>query len=355
MDKHGRDGFHSYIDEHREEGSVKVDDIIFKALVVEEGKSGDFEINIKKKAVKDLPPGDVIIRVRYSSLNYKDALSASGNRGVTKKYPHTPGIDAVGEVVESSSKVFAKNDKVVVTGYDLGMNTCGGFEKYIRVPAEWVVRLPPDLKMGEAMIYGTAGFTAAMSVHALTEDVAPGGGEILVTGASGGVGCLAVAILAKLGYKVVGVTGKPEGKRFLKKLGAARVIDRQEALDESGKPMLRTSWAGVIDTVGGETLATAIKSTKPLGTITCCGNVASADLPLTVFPFILRGVRLVGIDSQNCPMPHRQEIWDLLGHTWKVETLLDLCEEIGLEGLDHHIELMLKGKQKGRVVVNLDA
>jgi len=334
---------------------VKSDYKIFKALVVEETSSADFTLNIKKKAVQDLPAGDVLIRVRYSSLNYKDALSASGNRGVTKKYPHTPGIDAAGEVVESESKQFKEGDKVLITGYDLGMNTCGGFEQYIRVPAEWVVKLPEGLSLGEAMIFGTAGFTAALSVHALTERVGPKDGTILVTGASGGVGSLAVSLLVKLGYKVVAVSGKPEGKRYLKKLGAAKVIDREDAVDDSGRPMLKVAWAGVIDTVGGETLATAIKSTAPFGTVTCCGNVASPDLPLTVFPFILRGVRLVGIDSQNCPMPLRQEIWQLLSDEWKVDSLLDICEEIGLEGLDHHIELMLKGRQKGRVVVNLDA
>jgi acrylyl-CoA reductase (NADPH) len=336
------------------EGIVKSRDEIFKALVVEETASGEFELNIKKKAIKDLPMGDVLIRVRYSSLNYKDALSATGNRGVTKKYPHTPGIDAAGEVAESDSDAFRVGDEVLVTGYDLGMNTCGGFEQYIRVPAQWVVKLPKGLRLGESMIYGTAGFTAALSVHALVQDVAPRDGEILVSGASGGVGSLAVSLLVRLGYKVVGVTGKPEGKRFLKKLGAVRTIDREEARDASGRPMLKAVWAGVIDTVGGDILATAINTTKPFGVVTCCGNVASADLPMTVFPFILRGVKLVGIDSQNCPMPHRQKIWDLLGDAWKVDNLFDLCEEIGLEGLDHHIELILQGKQKGRVVVNLD-
>lgn len=334
---------------------MKVQDIIFKALVVEENKAGEFTINVKKKAVKDLPEGDVVVRVKYSSLNYKDALSATGNRGVTRKYPHTPGIDASGVIAQSSNDKFKKGDEVLITGYDLGMNTCGGFEQYIRIPGEWVVKLPDGLSLGEAMIFGTAGFTAAMSVHALIKDVAPGDGEILVTGATGGVGSLAVSLLVKLGYTVVGVTGKPEGKRFLKKLGVQRVIDREEALDTSGRPVLKGIWGGCIDTVGGEILATAIKTTKPGGTVTCCGNVASPDLPLTVFPFILRGVSLVGIDSQNCPMDHRIEIWKLLSSDWKVETLFDICEEIGLEGLEHHIDEILKGKQKGRVVVNLDA
>lgn len=338
-----------------EKSHVKSNGKIFRALVVEETPSGDFEINVKKKAIKDLPPGDVLVRVKYSSLNYKDALSATGNRGVTRKYPHTPGIDAVGIVVESEDSRFKEQDEVLITGYDLGMNTCGGFEQYIRVPSEWIVRLPAGLEFGEAMIYGTAGFTAAMSIHALMRDVAPNDGEILVTGASGGVGCLVVTTLVKLGFEVVAVSGKPEGKRFLKKLGAKKVIDREEALDKSGKPLLKAIWAGVIDTVGGETLATAVKSTKPGGTVTCCGNVSSPDLPMTVFPFILRGVRLVGIDSQNCPMEHRKELWTLLGGAWKSDKLMDICEEIGLDGVVYHVPMMLQGKQKGRVVVNLDA
>lgn len=334
---------------------MKSDNTLFKALVVEESSVGEFSLNVKKKAVKDLPEGDVLVRVQYSSLNYKDALSATGNRGVTRKYPHTPGIDASGVVKESANGRFSEGDKVLITGYDLGMNTCGGFEQYIRIPAEWVVPLPDNLSLGEAMIFGTAGFTAGMSVHAVIQEVKPEDGEILVTGASGGVGCLAVSILAHLGYKVVAVTGKPEGKRFLKKLGAAKIVSRHDVIDGSGKPLLKSAWAGVIDTVGGDTLATAIKSTNPHGIVTCCGNVASPDLSLTVFPFILRGVKLVGIDSQNCPMDHRREIWRLLASDWKVKTLFDLCEEIGLEGLDRHVGLILAGKQKGRVVVNLDA
>lgn len=334
---------------------MNIKDKIFKALVVEEKKTGEFILSVKKKAVKDLPAGEVLIRVHFSSLNYKDALSASGNRGVTKKFPHTPGIDASGVVVESESKVFKEGDEVIITGFDLGMNTCGGFEQYIRVPAQWVVKLPNGLSQGEAMIYGTAGLTAAMSVHALVQNVTPEDGEVLVTGASGGVGSLAVTLLAQLGFRVVGVSGKPDGKRFLKKLGASRVIDRDETVDTTDKPMLPAIWAGAVDTVGGEMLATVIKSTKPCGTVTCCGNVASPYLPITVFPFILRGIRLVGIDSQNCPMKHRQEIWNLLATDWKNTKLPDLCEEIGLEGLEHHMSMILKGKQKGRIVVNVDA
>jgi len=293
--------------------------------------------------------------VKYSSLNYKDALSATGSKGVTKKYPHTPGIDAAGIVKESSGKAFREGDPVIVTGYDLGMNTSGGFGQYIRVPSQWVVKLPSSLTLKESMIYGTAGFTAGMSVDAITDSLKPEGGEILVTGASGGVGSVSVAILSKLGYSVIAVSGKPEGKDFLMGLGAKEIISRDEAFDTSGRPLVKGRWSGAIDTVGGDILATAIKSTKPWGTVTCCGNVASSDLPITVFPFILRGVKLIGIDSQNCPMEHRLRIWNKLSEEWKCSQFKDLYKEIFLEHLSHNIDLILKGMQKGRIIINLDS
>ena len=326
----------------------------FKALVVEESAENNFTLGIKEKSINDLPDGDVLIRVKYSSLNYKDALSATGSKGVTKNYPHTPGIDSAGIVKESSSKAFREGDQVIVTGYDLGMNTSGGFGQYIRVPSQWVVKLPANLTLKESMIYGTAGFTAGMSVYAITDSLKPEGGEMLVTGATGGVGSVSVAILSKLGYTVIAVSGKPEGKDFLMGLGAKEIISRDEALDTSGRPILKGRWSAAIDTVGGDILATAIKSTKPLGTVACCGNVASADLPITVFPFILRGVKLIGIDSQNCPMEHRLRIWDKLSEEWKSSQFKDLYKEISLEHLNHNIDLILKGMQKGRIIINLD-
>jgi acrylyl-CoA reductase (NADPH) len=242
---------------------------------------------------------------------------------------------------------------VIVTSYDLGMNTSGGFAEYIRVPAAWVVPLPAGLDSRESMIFGTAGFTAGMSVDALCKVVSPEKGDILVSGATGGVGSLAVAILTKLGYSVVAVSGKPDATGFLTWLGASRVVSRAEALEGSGKPLLKGMWAGVIDTVGGEILATAIKSMHPQGVVTCCGNVASPELPLNVFPFILRGVSLLGIDSQNCPMEHRKDIWRKLAAEWKPVQLNDLCHEVALDDLDGEIELILKGGQKGRVLVRI--
>lgn len=325
----------------------------FKAMVVEETPDKKYSRKITTRSIDELPEGDVLVKVLNSSLNYKDALSASGNKGVTRKFPHTPGIDAAGIVEQSLSNDFKPGDEVIVTSYDLGMNTSGGFGQYIRVPAQWVVKMPENLDFKTSMIFGTAGFTAGMSVWYLSHIVKPDNGEILVTGATGGVGSIAVAILAKCGYSVTAVTGKMSEKQFLIDIGAKNVIDRSQAADTSGRPLLKTQWAGVVDTVGGEILATSIKSTNQHGAVTCCGNVASPDLPLNVFPFILRGVSLIGIDSQNCPMDLRVKVWEKLAHDWKPDNLDSLTKVISLGRLDENIEMILKGKQKGRVVVDL--
>jgi len=322
-------------------------------MVVQESGDKIFSRKILERSLEDLPKGEVLVRVLWSSLNYKDALSASGNRGVTRNYPHTPGIDAAGVVAESSSAAFRQGDEVIVTSYDLGMNTAGGFAEFIKVPAAWVVPLPSGLDLRESMVLGTAGFTAGMSIDALTKNISPGKGEILVTGATGGVGSLAVAILAGLGYTVAAVSGKAEASQFLVRLGASRILTRAEACEGSGKALLKGVWAGVIDTVGGEILATAIKSTDLQGIVTCCGNVASPELPINVFPFILRGVSLVGIDSQNCPMAQRKKVWQKLANEWKPIHLNELCREVGLDDLDREIELILRGGQKGRVLVRM--
>lgn len=327
---------------------------VFKALIVTEAENKQYQHEIRERNIDDLPPGDVIVQVHFSSLNYKDALSASGNKGVTRNYPHTPGIDAAGIVTESSDSSFKPGDKVIVTSYDLGMNTDGGFGQYIRVPAQWVVPLPTGLTMYEAMCYGTAGFTAALSVYQLTShNIKPGDGEILVSGATGGVGSFAVAILTRMGYSVVAVNGLVDESAYLGKIGAQRIISIDEAIDQSGRPLLRSNFAGAIDTVGGEILATTIKSIHAHGVVTCCGNVASPDLPLTVFPFILRGVTLVGIDSQNCPMVNRLKIWELLANKWKIQFMEDVVEEITLTDLSNCIGRMLKGTHKGRSIVRM--
>ena len=324
----------------------------FKAFVVEETESG-FVGSIQQKKTTDLPQNDIVVKVRYSSLNYKDALSASGNKGVTRSYPHTPGIDAVGTVVSSKSDKFKINDQVIVTSYDLGMNTAGGFGQYISVPAEWVVSLPAEMSMKEAMILGTAGLAAAISVFQLIKSVKPEDGKIAVSGATGGVGSLAVAILAKLGYQVSAISGKTTEKGFLAELGATEILNRSDFSDVQKRPIAKAQFAGAIDTVGGDILVNIIKSTQAMGVVTCCGNVASAELPLTVYPFIIRGISLVGIDSQNLPAHCRQGAWDKLASEWKPEILIDVFNEITLAELNENISQMLQGKLKGRTIIDL--
>ena len=326
----------------------------YEALVVKEASPNSYIREIETKNVNELPQGDLLVKVHYSSLNYKDALSASGNRGVIRNYPHVPGIDAAGVVEESNSKDFNPGDKIIATGFDLGMNPSGGYGQYIRIPAGWALHCPPSLSLKESMILGTAGFTAAQSVYRLVNfPIVPEQGKILVTGATGGVGSIAVAIMAKLGYRIAAASGKPEAQDFLIRLGAEEIISRQQVTDSSGKLLLKEKWAGVIDTVGGEILVTAIKSTAYGGAVTCCGNVASPELPLSVYPFILRGVSLLGIDSAKCPIPIRKKIWQQLAGPWKINNLDSLVTECRLPELSGNIEKMLQGQQIGRVIVNL--
>lgn len=324
----------------------------FKALVVRVTSDSKFSREIEERDIDDLPAGEVLIEVLYSSLNYKDALSATGNKGVTKNYPHTPGIDAAGVVTESSDPKFKSGEEVLVTGYELGSNTDGGYGEYIRVPADWVVKKPDNLSLKECMSYGTAGFTAGQCLYNFENvDVAPEKGEVLVTGATGGVGCLAIAILSKAGYDVVAATGKIDRAQFLEKLGAKAIIHRDEILDESKTPLLKSRWTGVVDTVGGNYLASALKSTKHRGAVAACGLVSSFELNTTVFPFILRGVKLLGIDSAWCPMESRLQIWHRLANEWKVDLFDEIIQECSLEQLDGWINLILQGKVHGRIVV----
>lgn len=324
----------------------------FRAMIVDEQSERHFTRRIGSRNSDDLPDGDLLVRVRYSSLNYKDALSATGNRGVTRSFPHTPGIDAAGEVVEDASGTFTPGEKVIVTGWDLGMNTPGGYAEYIRVPAAWALPLPAGLGLRESMILGTAGFTAGLSVHELAARVAPDAGDILVTGATGGVGSVAVAILAKAGYRVTAVTGKPDQAGFLKDLGAAEVVSRDSIMEKADRPMLKERWAGAVDVVGGPMLAAVLKSTSYGGTVTCCGLVGSPELQVNVFPFILRGVSLIGIDSVQCPVTRRRQVWEDLGGAWKTD-LEALVTEVGLEALEQPIQAILKGEVKGRILVKL--
>lgn len=328
------------------------DKLNFKAFRVEE-ENEKFSSAIKEMPFTELEQGDVLVKVHYSSLNYKDALSASGNKGVTRNYPHTPGIDAVGTIVSSTSNKFYNNEAVIVTSYDLGMNTDGGFAEYIKVPENWVVKLPKGLSMKEAMIIGTAGLTAGMSVLRLVETVKPADGTIVVSGATGGVGSVSVMILNKLGYKVAAITGKETEKQYLLDLGADEVILRKDFEALQNRPLLKPLFAGGIDTVGGVILENIIKSTNPLGVVTACGNAASIKLELTVFPFILRGVSLIGIDSQNYPMKYREQVWNKLADNWKLDNLEANSTTISLDELSEKLSLMLAGKLKGRTVLKL--
>lgn len=324
----------------------------FYAYRVSETEKG-FVGNVTELSTAELPDSEVLIRVKYSSLNYKDALSATGNKGVTRKYPHTPGIDACGVVERSKSDKFKEGDEVIVTSYDLGMNTPGGFGQYISVPADWIVPLPNRLGMEEAMFFGTAGLTAAAGVENIARDISCDSGEVLVTGATGGVGAIAVLLLAQRGYNVVASTGKLHDVDWLKSLGAQRVIHRDKLSTRNKSALLKGTWAAAYDTVGGPTLENVVKSTQNFGVISCCGNVASAELSLTVYPFILRGIKLMGISSQNLPMDKRIYCWNKIAGDWKPENTKPLQTVISLNDVSSSIEKILQGGIRGRVVIDL--
>ena len=327
----------------------------FKALQVSENAEGRFITQVVERNTADLPAGEVLIRVSYSSLNYKDALSASGNRGVTRNYPHTPGIDAAGTVAESSVAEFAPGDEVIVTGYDLGMNTAGGFGQYIRVPAAWVIKRPSGLSLREAMILGTAGLTAALCIDKLEQaGLEPGEAPVLVTGATGGVGSIAVMLLARLGYKVAAVTGKADQAEFLQGLGASQVVERSALQAGVEKPLLKEQWAGAVDTVGGDILFNVVKSLQRGASAACCGLTAGVGFQASVLPFILRGVNLLGVDSVEIPLVVKASMWDKLSLQWKLPDLDTLVQEIALDELPAAIERILAGQQVGRILVRLD-
>ena len=328
----------------------------FKALWVTEGAPGVFDQAVVLRELDDLPAGEVLIRVRYSSLNYKDALSANGSRGVTRHYPHTPGIDAAGEVVESAVAGLQPGDQVIVTGYDLGMNTPGGFAQYIRVPAAWVVRCPPGMTPREAMLLGTAGLTAGLCVEKLLHaGLDAKAGPVLVTGASGGVGSVAVLLLTRLGYTVAASTGKLEQSEFLQQLGAQQVIDRAVLRDGADKPLLKMHWAGAVDSVGGDILFNVVKSLQYGASVACCGLTAGAEMAqASVMPFILRGVNLLGVDSVELPLVAKAAMWAKLAGPWKLDGLEKMAHEIALEDLPEAINRILAGRMVGRALVRID-
>ena len=325
----------------------------FPALVVRRNDDEQLTCAVETLAFDDLPPGEVVIEVAYSSLNYKDALATRAQPGIVKELPHVPGIDCAGTVAMSSVDVIQVGTKVLVTGYDQGAPRWGGHSAFVRVPAAWIVPLPDGISPRDAMIYGTAGFTAAQCVDAIVHHgIEPDRGEVIVTGATGGVGTVAIALLAHLGYEVVAVTGKPELAKPLQRLGATRVIGRDEVDDTSGKPLLSEHWAAAVDTVGGNTLSTLLRSTKHRGCVAACGLVGGHELPLTVYPFILRGVTLAGIDSAKCPREPRERMWQHLFGDWNVlERLEPLVREVTLAEVPAEAEKMLAGENSGRILV----
>ena len=321
----------------------------FKAFLTEETEKG-FISNVKERSFEDLPDGDVLIKVAFSSLNYKDALSASGNKGVSRNYPHTPGIDAAGIVEQSSTSDFLKGDEVIVTGYDLGMNTSGGFSEYIRVPKEWIIKKPDNLSLEESMAYGTAGLTAGLCVRKiLLSGIKPKDGEVFVTGATGGVGIIAVMLLAKLGFSVVAITGKDDQTDLLLSLGAKEIINRSEFEGEMKSPLAKPRWAGGVDAVGSDILSNLITATHQRAAIACCGMVGGTNLNTSIFPFILRGLSLLGIDSAETLIEVKKEIWNNFASDWKLEKINDQIKDVGLKELSSEIEKILKGEQVGRV------
>ncbi len=327
----------------------------FKCYRVDKDASGRMSAGVAQLPTEDLPPGDVIVRLACSSLNYKDALAANGHPGVVKRFPHVPGVDAAGTVVESGVDEVLVDDPVLVTGFDMGAGRWGGFAEYVRVPHDWVVHLPPGLSFHESMIYGSAGLTAGLCVDALQRhDVHPTSGPIVVTGASGGVGSVAVAILAKLGYHVAAVTGKASAHDFLRSLGATEILSRDAVDDRSGKPMLPGRWAGGVDTVGSNILGTILRAVRHGGCIAACGLARGNDLPITVFPFILRGITLAGIDAAWVSLALRREIWERLTGPWRPAGLASIARFTTLENLAAPIADILAGRIQGRMVVQLE-
>lgn len=329
----------------------------FEAFRVEK-KNGGTSFGVQELPLDSLPAGDLLIRVEYSSLNYKDALSATGNPGVTKQYPHTPGVDAIGRVVEESgggASPFAAGDLVLVTGFDLGMDTDGGFAEYVRVPREWALPLPEKLTPREAASFGTAGLTAGLAVESLLAGgAAPEGRPILVTGATGGVGSIALGILSHLGFAVEAVSGKSDAEELLAPLAPGLTILPRETLEESAdRPLLRSRWQGAVDTVGGAPLSSLLRAIEQRGTVATCGNAAGGRFESSVYPFILRGIRLVGLDSARSPLEQRREIWNRLAEVWKPPQLNRVVREISVKELPEAIEAILHGRHRGRTIIKI--
>ena len=321
----------------------------YSAYYVEE-KDSTFSASISKLELRKPADGSVQIKVSHSSLNYKDALSASGNKGVTRTYPFVPGIDAAGIITDANSSTFNDGDEVIVTGYDMGMNTPGGFGEYINVPAGWVVKKPSALTSLEAMSIGTAGLTAAASALKIYESSQESDLPVLVSGATGGVGSIGVMLMSKLGKEVSALTGKSTSTDFLKSIGASNIIMRDEYLEAPAKAMERPLFSSAIDTVGGNVLSKMLTQISPHGVVACCGNVAGIEVNTTVFPFILRGITLSGIDSAESSLAFKTSIWNKFADEWNLD-LSSMIKIVTKENLQQEIDLILQGGQQGRVVL----
>ncbi len=324
----------------------------FKAFRTKE-IDGKFISNIELISFDELPNNEVLIEVLYSGINYKDLLSSQGNKGITKEYPHTPGIDASGYVVSDKSGLFKKGDEVVVMGYDMGMNTDGGFAEYICVPVQWVLAKPSAFTLKQCMQIGTSGFTAGLGIaKMLLLGLQPNQGPVLVSGATGGVGVYAVQILSALGFEVYASTNKTESKAMLISLGAKDILSREQIMIPKEKAMTKPRFAAGLDTVGGDTLVSMLKQTIKSGSVATCGNVAGFKLEMTVFPFILNGINLLGINAADTPMANRKEVWKLLERFAKPDLVAQACTEIGLEGINEALANMANSTHTGRFLIN---
>ena len=326
----------------------------YRALEVKETEK-KYERSIIEKDLSDLPENDTLIKLKYSSLNYKDALSASGNKGVTRNYPHTPGIDAAGFIENTSGNKFNKGDEVIVTGYDMGMNTFGGFGEYIKVPQDWIVKKPENLSLSESMAFGTAGLTAGLCLRKLLQHgLKPEDGKVFVSGVTGGVGIISLMLFSKLGFEVSAITGKTNQKDLLFSLGAKEVIDRTELDLDLISPLQKPIYSGGIDAVGGKILSNLICSTSQRAAIACCGMVGGLSLDTSIFPFILRGLTLFGIDSAESLIEVKEEVWKNFATNWKLENIDQNIKDISLDELPDEIDKILKGEQIGRVRIVYD-
>ena len=327
----------------------------FKALLVRKSVDGKiFTRSIEKREIDDLPRGDLLIRVLYSSLNYKDGLSCQGNLGVTRHYPHTPGIDAAGIVEASTSAGISPGDLVVIAGTPLGMDVSGGFGQYIRIPASWAVPLPQGMTLRDSMIYGTAGLTAALSIYKLRErGIFPEAGPVVVTGATGGVGSLSIAILLKLGYSVMAISRKTNSQDFLRKIGECDVSSYEAFISKPARSLLKESWSSGVDTIGGESLSTIIKECKENGAVAATGLVGSSNISLSVMPFVLRGVSLIGINTMGMTQILRNHIWTLLAHDWRPKAIEAIVSDCYLNNLDSELDKITNGRQTGRIVIDM--